>query len=1258
MDLATASTGALNAALTGYAQTTRHIQIDTALPGKFAVERFHGREALNESFRFEIDVLSTEPFLDLTPLIGSAARLRLATGAGERCWNGYVTHAAYADTDGEVTRYRLTLESWLALLHLRRNCLYFVDLDTEGVCERVFGDYPEARRRYELKEPLRTFALRGQYRETDFAFAMRQLSEAGLSFRIEHAQDGGKTPSGDHTVVVFDRRAEFAKGSTIAFNQQDVGDPDGVMTQFTERHQIVPDRVVATSWKAGELLALAGHAQGQPDDGAPVMPVREIFDGQRAGRFDTSDGAQRYAEQRFDALRLPKLTHHGAGSSRTLETGKVHTLTGYLGKTIEFVPLSIDHEAVNNLGADIAGLLERGELEQGHYRNRFVAVPAGVPIVPPYRDRPTVHGVQTAIVVGEPGNRVSSTRDHQVRIQFPWMRGAAPLPGGLTDTASRSNPAGHAPGNHQSGVVARLAEQTAGPNFGHSFTPRVGAEVVVGFDSGNIDMPVVLGQVYGGRVQPPFAAGEGSSANHPGTLTGMQSQTLDGQSGSRWVMDDASGQSRHEVVNAVANSGLSQGYLIAQQGAVRGAYRGEGFELATQGWSVVRGGEGVLVSSTARAQATSSQMDIGESVGQLRQAVDTAKRLDGSATGAKAGGLAGNAAQADFLKAIDPQQDGKYTSAVNGQSATRPTATQREGGDPVERFATPAVVLESPESIALTTPASAVSYAAEYTHVTVQGDAHLGAGATVAGASNDAVSLFSAAGGVKAIANQGPVSVEAHTAAMDILADQTVRIVSTEDRLDVLARDAIVLQQGPNRITLKGADITVETPGQFVVKAGSHPFPGPATTSPALPALPVSPPPGDACDFLASGFAGGGASASSTSGAAMATASSSTTGTAVATAATGTAAAAASAGATAALSAAAPQASALASAAASAAAPGTTQGANPAAPAAGASGPKPYIPISSELSGPPSKVPPAAPSICAQQLQAAKQNDYTVSMGAIDYYETDASGNAVLDNQGRKRLLNFANSSGTFDIEYAPGTTTLTATVLIKVVLKDQYLLDASNQLVLDAAGKPRSIPFNTDGLAPGVKIRPINRTGGAASIAGFQRRIESRLNQDHYYLRPKACPRGGACTCKVKVAMKVQFVTTGRSHASINLYPSATRPNSANWGEVQVMWDSNVQWYVPISTQNAISHETGHLFAWPDEYFVGAGTVYKGYINAQKLVDVQMAELVDNWQRTTDTNLMGQGMYNANPAIQKYYMHGFRDWFEGRTGIQWDVLK
>nr|WP_253716044.1 hypothetical protein [Burkholderia thailandensis] len=85
----------------------------------------------------------------------------------------------------------------------------------------MFGDYPEARRRYELTEPCATSACAAstRWRPTTRS-CCAQLAEAGLSFRIEHAQDAGKEASGDHTVAVFDRRAEFPRGSTIAYNLQ------------------------------------------------------------------------------------------------------------------------------------------------------------------------------------------------------------------------------------------------------------------------------------------------------------------------------------------------------------------------------------------------------------------------------------------------------------------------------------------------------------------------------------------------------------------------------------------------------------------------------------------------------------------------------------------------------------------------------------------------------------------------------------------------------------------------------------------------------------------------------------------------------------------------------------------------------------------------------------------------------------------------------------------------------------------------------
>ena len=72
-------------------------------------------------------------------------------------------------------------------------------------------------------------------------------------------------------------------------------------------------------------------------------------------------------------------------------------------------------------------------------------------------------------------------RNHCVKVQFAWQRGASPLPGGLTELHSPDpslTDAGNAPGNETSGTWVRVAEALAGPNWGSQFTPRIGTEVL------------------------------------------------------------------------------------------------------------------------------------------------------------------------------------------------------------------------------------------------------------------------------------------------------------------------------------------------------------------------------------------------------------------------------------------------------------------------------------------------------------------------------------------------------------------------------------------------------------------------------------------------------------------------------------------------------------------------------------------------------------------------------------------------------------
>ncbi|RBA49753.1 type VI secretion system tip protein VgrG, partial [Xanthomonas oryzae pv. oryzae] len=692
--------------------------------------------------------------------------------------------------------------------------------DARAICERIFADYPQAAFRFDVQAALPAHPITTQYRETDWAFVTRLLAEAGLAWRYAHAQDADSQATAA-TLVIFDPQAQAPDSGTIRFHRSDLAEADDAISAFGEHRGVVPTTSTVTSWHSEQVRAVGAQAQAE----AGGLPPLEVYVQPRAGRFAQEATAQDQAQARLDALRVPHTLHAGAGSARVLAAGAAFTLRQHAQHDGQrFVPVAIEHVAVNNLGQGIVALLDAPELEHGSYRNRFLAVPAATPLRALPQDRPRMPGPQSARVVGVADAALSPSRDHQVRIQFPWQRGDQPTPGGLTDSASTAP--GHAPGDQRAGTWVPVAEWVAGPNWGSHFLPRIGSEVLVEFLHGDIDQPRITGQLYNGEVAPPFGGGLDARASHPGTLSGLHTQSHDGSGTQQWLLDDTPGQLRTRLHTSLADTRLELGYLVQHSDTARGALRGQGFELASQGWGNVHAAQGLLLSSSARGQGASTALDVAEAVAQLHGAQRTAQALHATLTQQQVPGLDAHPSVTQLREAIDPQAQGKYTAAVGGQAATKPADGGRDGQAPVERFAQARLLGESPDHIAWTTPASAVAYAGQALQLTVQQDAQLSAGQTLSAVSGQHTALFAQRGPIKLIAAAGPVSLQAHTGALELLADQAVTVTATDTRIDVLAQHKIVLQAGQTRITLEGGDITFACPGQFTVKASTHPFLG------------------------------------------------------------------------------------------------------------------------------------------------------------------------------------------------------------------------------------------------------------------------------------------------------------------------------------------------------------------------------------------------------------------------------------------------
>ena len=834
---------------TGLAQHARLLTLasaqDGTLPEALMAERLHGREAVNEAYLFEVDALSTSTDIDLELFIGEELTVTLLQpDDSRRAWHGICTAAEWLGADGGVARYRLRLEPALALLRLRRDSYIFQDKHALDIAAELFADYPQLRFEFDVTQELAPRPVCTQYRESDYDFFVRLMASEGLSWRFEHDQgDASEDGQARHKLMIFDSQAAAPAtpgNATIRFHGVRASDVDDAIDQFGARRRVAANAVLISSWDPAQLLAPAAEQQSALDAGE--LPPLPIYDG--SGERIASDAAEIHSRLMLQALELDNKLFEGQGAVRRLAPGYAFDLAGHArfssGENA-FKVLWVEHEARNNFDAQIAAGASR--VERGTYRNRFACVRATVVIVPRATALPHAHtalGPQTAIVVGVPDAVATTRRDHQVRVQFAWQRGANANPGGL---AHDLDPEGNAPGDDRSGTWVRVAEALAGPNWGTQFTPRIGTEVLVDFIDNDVDRPLVVAQLYTGSDAPPFAAGVDSNVNHGGAISGIHTRSFDGGGFNQWQLDDTGGQLRMRLATSSSATQLNLGYLVAQSpgSAQRGAYRGSGFELRTDAWGVVRGGDGVFLTTSVRAgQGTgvsSTQMDAKESVALLNAAQALDKTLLDAAKAQQAlTSQASVQAQKELLAQVDPQDKGKFAGALNGQDPFKAKSGTRDldSGAPVERFASPLVLMDAPANINWATPASTILFAGQQLHWTTQSDLHMTAAHTVSSVAAAATSLYAHEGGIQAFAGNGPVSLQAHTDALEILADREVTVVSVNDSIEVKAKQKIVLQAGQSSITLEGGNITFACPGEFTVKGGQHVFDGGSTAAPLL----------------------------------------------------------------------------------------------------------------------------------------------------------------------------------------------------------------------------------------------------------------------------------------------------------------------------------------------------------------------------------------------------------------------------------------
>ncbi|MDE2402462.1 MAG: type VI secretion system tip protein VgrG, partial [Burkholderiales bacterium] len=482
-------------------QSTRLIQIETALPsGILVVERFTLAEGLHadEPMWAEVDCLSTNAHLELKSLIGEQVTLRLMQANSTwRNWHGYVVQAGQMGSDGGLGSYRLQLAAFTHWLKQRRDTRIFQDATSTDIVSAVLSAYPQARFKFDVADPGPVHEITTQHREADWAFVTRLMAREGWSWHIDHDGDAQGAIAGPraakHTLVIFDHNAKRPDLGALRFSRPDIrgAGPGGLaaaiaqafnlstglaqdtITAWSAGQQVGTNTVTLAAWDERQLAGVSAQTSlmGRADIALGNVPTLEHYSGHGErcfadGRVGTAQPASsKTADARVQAMmaahQLGQVLTSGQSAVRALSPGITFQITEHsrypqgMGADADnaFCAVSISHEAANNLGHQAAQILQRTDIEQGSYRNRFQAAPATARLAPQPRNGPTAPGPQTAVVMAAKGEPLSTDRNHRIRIQFGWQRGIAPLAGALTAPQTPGGAdTGHAPGNEQSGT--------------------------------------------------------------------------------------------------------------------------------------------------------------------------------------------------------------------------------------------------------------------------------------------------------------------------------------------------------------------------------------------------------------------------------------------------------------------------------------------------------------------------------------------------------------------------------------------------------------------------------------------------------------------------------------------------------------------------------------------------------------------------------------------------------------------------------------
>jgi len=458
---------------------TRTFNVYTPLEdGVLELTLLDGEEGISEVFSFDLELVSRSPDIDPKDLLGAGMTIEIITQTGDsRYLNGITTSFAFlgADTsDNTFYRYQATVRSWLVLATLDCDCRIFQQKTIPQIIQETLAPFGMPLE-LKLSASYDTLEYVVRFNEPALVFVMRLAESVGIFWYTIHTAD-------THTIVFSDRTTPVLAASEIPFLTPGSRpmQSDEYITEWHIKNELQAGRYRARSFnfKNPKPLLLDLNELRPKDHSNDSIPVYE-WDGSYV---------ERAAGQKLVTVRRAQLQHNWETISavtnvRDIAPGHTFTLKKHPRDDAnrEYLIVSAHYTFIENAHttrSDSANTKTTWKIE-------FKARSTETPYVPQrVTPRPHITGIHTAIVTGPAGEEIYCDAYGRVKAQFIW------------------DPYGNLDEN--SSCWMRVLSLLAGTHFGLAAVPRIGQEVQIQYQNGNVDFPIITGLAYNFNNMPPW----------------------------------------------------------------------------------------------------------------------------------------------------------------------------------------------------------------------------------------------------------------------------------------------------------------------------------------------------------------------------------------------------------------------------------------------------------------------------------------------------------------------------------------------------------------------------------------------------------------------------------------------------------------------------------------------------------------------------------------------------------------------------------